>query len=152
MIGSSRISKVLGAQKGIETARRRAEANAQEVFVKWMKTDVKTVQQTKDETTVTLKGTDNTNSEEGKSVETTTTITEAVAQGLIRGLKLLYLKQDSKEDVMYLIYGWSVEDVNLAIEAGEINKNGKGTGDSDNKISRKIEDKTVKSSEADKFF
>src|SRR5207247_5089550 len=93
VVGKSRISTVLGPAKGLEVARQRAELDAKAQFVKWLKESVRVQTKADDETVILLEGNDKDGQREsGKTVEKTSQQMESIAQGLIRGLQVLYVE------------------------------------------------------------
>lgn len=124
VVGQDRISTVLGAAKGLQTAQKRATLKANAAFVEWMKNNVASVSAMGDESIVTLKGEKEGDkeslTEQAKSVETTTEGIAQAATGLVRGLTLV--AKDQTADTLTLVYSWSPEKANLAKAAQKDNE------------------------------
>ena len=94
LVGQSRISTVLGASKGKEVARKRAEQSAKAAFVKWLGEAVVVCENSANETTIFMTGEESKDkdvmSEAGKAVEKTSDTYKSVAAGLVRGLTVLH--------------------------------------------------------------
>jgi hypothetical protein len=120
VVGQDRISTVLGAAKGLQTAQKRATLKANAAFIEWMKSNVASVSATGDETIVTLQGDGENVTEQAKSVETTTEGIAQAATGLVRGLTLV--AKDQTADTLTLVYSWSQEKANLAKAAQNDNE------------------------------
>jgi hypothetical protein len=120
VVGQDRISTVLGAAKGLQTAQKRASLKANAAFVEWMKNNVASVSGTGDETIITLQGDGANVSEQGKNTETTREAVTQAAAGLVRGLTLV--AKDQTADTLTLVYSWSPEKANLAKGAQKENQ------------------------------
>jgi hypothetical protein len=112
-VGQARISTVLGKGKGLEVARQKADLDASAQFVKWLKEEV-TVNLSSDEETVILlegaeSGEDDSFAESGKSVEKTSRKMQSVANGLIRGMQIIYKDVDGEGRTYTLIKGWKAD-------------------------------------------
>lgn len=112
VVAQERISTVMGATKGLQTAQKRASLKANAVFIEWMKSNVVSVTASNDETIVTIQGDGQNVAEQGKASETTKEAIVQQAAGLVRGLTLV--AKDQKEDTLTLIYSWSPEKAALA--------------------------------------
>lgn len=121
VVGQERISKVLGPAKGMMLAQKRASLKANAEFVEWMEKNVTSVATTDDQTILTLSGDGENVSEQGKSDEKTTEQITQVAQGLVKGLKLVGKDQDPETGLLTLVYSWSISGVQLANEAKQTN-------------------------------
>lgn len=118
LVGQSRLSTVLGAAKGKEVARKRAEQSAKAAFVKWLGEAVLVRENTQNETTMFLKGEESNDkdalSEAGKAVEKTSDSFKSVAAGLIRGLTLLHMDINAEDKEYTVVYGWSLANAKSA--------------------------------------
>ncbi len=125
IIGQSRISRTLGVTKGKEIAKERAKANAQAEFVKWMKSNVRTIRKQGDAMQIVIKGDDSSLSESGTAVETDEKQIESFSEGMIRGLEVIAAKtkDEGKDGVFTIIYGWTRGHANLAGSAEQANNN-----------------------------
>ena len=112
LVGQSRISTVLGASKGKEVARKRAEQSAKAAFIKWLGEAVVVCENSANETTMFLTGEESKDkdvlSEAGKAVEKTSDTYKSVAAGLIRGLTLLHSELNAEDKEFTVVYGWSL--------------------------------------------
>jgi hypothetical protein len=148
VVGSSRISTVLGLAKGKEVARQRADLVCNGEFVKWLKTRVSVHQKSEDETILFLEGREgndeDTMRESGKAVEKTTAKFAVAARGLVRGLQVVHIDVSSKEKTYTLVKRWRAS---TASAVKDIERDGKGPGKkttgSKRVIDKKIEDKKV---------
>lgn len=113
VVGSSRISTVLGIAKGKEVARQRAELRAKGEFVKWLKEKVSVHQKSDDETIIFLEGNEENDKEalreSGKSVEKTTATFSTAAEGLARGLQVVHVEISGKEKEYALVLKWKAK-------------------------------------------
>ena len=125
VVGSSRISTVLGKAKGLQMAQKKATMKANAAFIAWIKNEVSSVSRSEEEDIVTLKGDGENQSEEGKSTSITKVVIETKAQGLVRGLSLV--AKDQTDDTMTLIYLWTPARANAAKIAGKINRSDEST-------------------------
>ena len=118
VVGRSRISTVLGATRGKEVARKRAEQSAKAEFVKWLGDSVVVCENSKDETTLFLQGEESKDkdaqSEAGKAVEKTNDHYKSVAGGLVRGLTLLHSDLNAEDKECSVVYGWSLANAKSA--------------------------------------
>ena len=118
VVGQSRISTVLGATKGKEVARKRAEQSAKAAFVKWLGESVMVCENSENETTMFIQGEEsndkNAMSEAGKAVEKNTDTYKSVAAGLVRGLQLLHSDVNAEDKECTVVYGWSLANAKSA--------------------------------------
>lgn len=121
VVGQERISKVLGQAKGVIVAQKSASMKANAEFVEWMEKNVTSVATLDNQTILTLSGDGEKVSEQGKSDEKTTEQITQVAQGLVKGLKLIGKDQDPETGLLTLVYSWSISGAQLANEAKEAN-------------------------------
>ena len=126
VVGSSRISTVLGAVKGEDIARRRARLQAKAEIVKWINEKISTIEKSGDDTIITLKGDGNNTSEQGKSVEYTSTQISSFADGIVSGTSVIFSKTVTigNEQMYVIILGWSAENVKNARQAQQIMSSG----------------------------
>jgi hypothetical protein len=118
VVGQARLSTVLGATKGRELARKKAERSAKAAFVKWLGEAVVVCESAKDETTLFLQGEEGkdkeTLSEAGKALEKSSDTYKSIAAGLIRGLTLLHTDLNAEEKEYSVVYGWSLANAKSA--------------------------------------
>jgi hypothetical protein len=118
VVGQSRLSTVLGATKGKELARKRAEQSAKAAFVKWLGEAVVVCESAQNETTLFLQGEEGNNkdalSEAGKAVEKNSDTYKSVAAGLVRGLTLLHSNLNAEDKECSVVYGWSLANAKSA--------------------------------------
>ncbi len=126
VVGSSRISTILGAIKGEEVARQRARLQAKAEIVKWINEKVSSVEKTGTDTIITLKSDGQQVSEQGKSVEFSSSQTSSFAEGIISGTSTIVSKTITigKEQKYVLILGWSAENVKNAKQVNQIMTSG----------------------------
>jgi hypothetical protein len=147
VVGSSRISTVLGAARGKEIARQRAALRADAELVKWLKTKVSVHETRDDETILFLEGKEGNDKdalrEAGKATEKTTAKFRAVAGGLVRGTQVKYLGVNAEERTLTVVKLWkagtagAVKDVEEGLKSPP-KAAGKKAGDD-----KKIKDKEV---------
>jgi hypothetical protein len=118
VVGQARISTVLGVAKGKEMARKKAAQSAKAEFVKWLTDKVEVRENTEEEDTLFLVGTEDNDkdalSEAGKSLDKRGDSYKAVAEGLVRGLTLLHADMNGDEKECTLVYGWSAANAKAA--------------------------------------
>ena len=119
VVGQARISTVLGASKGIMTARRNAKLSAESEFVSWLKTNTSSVRTSGDATEFTLKGDGTQTSETASSEETSTETITSAAQGAIRGLTLIGSFQDAETKVLTLVFAWKPSVADATRQVGD---------------------------------
>lgn len=115
VVGQARISTALGASKGVQVARDKANLAASAEFVRWLKESVRVHQKSDDELILFTEGSEADGAaaaaltESGKAVEKSSTQMESVAEGLVRGLQLLHADV-SKDDKQYtVVKGWKAD-------------------------------------------
>ena len=149
VVGTSRISTVLGAAKGKELANQRASLQADAEFVKFLKAEVKVYEKTEDETAIFLEGNEGNDmdamNEAGKSLERTSTKMERSAKGLLRGMQVAHFEISAADKTYYLVKKWNSK-------TAEATKKTKADLDSDapakkgtpsKSVDKKLEDKKV---------
>jgi hypothetical protein len=118
VVGQSRLSTVLGATKGKELARKKAEQSAKAAFVKWLGEAVVVCESAENETTLFLQGEESKDkdalSEAGKAVEKSSDTYKSVATGLVRGLTLLHTDLNAEDKECSVVYGWSLANAKSA--------------------------------------
>ena len=117
VVGQARISESLGKSKGILTAQRNAKLDAESAFVAWLKTNVKSVEQSGDKTEVMLASGAEGPTETGSSTETSSALIQSSAEGAIRGLTLIGRSVDAEAGILTLVYGWKPEYASLTRDA-----------------------------------
>jgi hypothetical protein len=127
VVGSARIPSSLGAAKGLEIARDRAQLSAQQQFVEWIKANVTAIKSSDSETIISLESGAEGATESGKSVETDKNSVISQAQGLVRGLTLIGKKQDGDNQTLTLVYGWSSVNTDLSRQAQSDNERRPGS-------------------------
>lgn len=168
VVGQSRISTVLGASKGLEEARKRANLAVSAEFVKWLKQEVTVVENTEDETVTLLEGKkeneEKTTKESGKGVEISSTKISAISQALVRGLQVLHIKRDEKTMTLTVVKGWKADTSEGVKKVDSDSKREKpdsdagttsGSNSKDSKAKqpeKEIEDREVTSSDAGTFL
>jgi len=127
VVGQSRISTVLGAAKGKETARQRARLAASGEFVKWLKEKVSVHARSEDETIMFLEGSDGNDQdalkESGKAVEKTSTMMESISEGLVRGLQVLHAETNAAGETYSIVMGWSADQSEATKKIGQDQRN-----------------------------
>ena len=145
VVGQSRISTVLGAAKGKEMARKKAEQSATTQFVKWLGEAAVVCENAEEEATLFVQGEEGNDkdalSEAGKAVEKSTNTYKSVSAGLVRGLQLLHTCVNPKDKTCTLVYGWSLANAKSAKDTAThdpgIEEKPSGTEPSDKKPSGK---------------
>lgn len=155
VVSSSRIPLSLGVAKGLEVARQRARLRAKQIFLQWMKDNVKGVQSSGEETMFQLESADGGPNEAGKSLETDTRAIESKVEGVVRGLELIGKKQDN--ETLTLIFGWKSKNADFARQAEAANNKSASSDDlksssGGNKIkSSGVNNETATSSSFDEY-
>jgi hypothetical protein len=156
IVGQSRISTVLGAAKGLETARERARLAASGEFVKWLKEKVSIHVKTDDQTTLFLEGAEGNDKdalkESGKAVESTIKTMDSVAEGLVRGLQVLHVEVSDKDKTYSIVLGWDAKTAAATNGVEKTNETGKPGGGAKKPNDKKIDDKNSTSDDAKKFL
>lgn len=124
VVGQSRISTVLGLNKGLIDARRNARLSAEQEFVKWVKSNVKAVQSSGTETILMLEGSGGQTSESGKSTEASAEAIVSAAEGAVRGLQVVGFDQQGGQgdSILTVVLGWSPANAAMAGQAGAVNE------------------------------
>jgi len=121
VIGQARIPSSLGASAGVMFATKKAKSSAQQEYIEWIKSNVKSIHTSGTETVVSLEGGSNGPTESGKSNETDTNSVTTQAEGLVRGLTLIGKKVDPSTQMLSLVFGWSVSTANMTRQAEDAN-------------------------------
>ena len=121
VIGQARIPSSLGASAGLMFATKKAKSSAQQEYIEWIKSNVKSIHTSGTETIVSLEGGSNGPSESGKSNETDITSVTTQAEGLVRGLTLIGKKVDPSTQMLSMVFGWSVSNTDLTRQAEDAN-------------------------------
>jgi hypothetical protein len=145
IVGKSRISTVLGTAKGVEIAQQRARNAAVTAFLKWLKEDVRVIENQNDETISLLEGTEeagkaDSKRESSKAVEKNSVKFQSISQGLVRGLQVVYYNQDGDNKTYILVMKWSASKDKAARETERETNQG---GAKDSGAKRKPDDKTI---------
>lgn len=110
VVGKGRISTVLGAAKGEEDARERADLDASTNFVTWLRDEVSVIQSSDEETITLMEGTEEngeaTNKESAKNVLTDKKKKERIAKGLVRGLDTVYFDINEDKKTFTVVKAW----------------------------------------------
>jgi len=122
IVGQERISTVLGPEKGLMTAQKRASMKANAAFVEWMGSNVSSISTSGEETIVVVTGDGQGITEQGKSSETTRREIVTKAQGLVRGLSLVGKDQDPESKLLTLVFSWTPERAALSEESRAANR------------------------------
>jgi MinD-like ATPase involved in chromosome partitioning or flagellar assembly len=154
VVGSSRISTVLGAAKGKEIARQRAALQADAEFIKWLKAEVSVHETRQDEIILFLEGNKENDKEArreaGKATEKNTAQFQSAAKGLVRGMQVKHFEVNAKEKTLTVVKLWkaktasAVKDIEKDLK--EPTRGGEKTPGSDAKkpAEKKSSDKTIK--------
>lgn len=138
IVGQSRISTALGAEKGKEVARQRAELAAKGAFAKWLNEKVSVHQKSEDETILFLEGNQGNDAdalrESGKAVEKTSSKIESMASSMMRGFKIVHVEVKAEDKSYTLIYRWEAKTAAAAGKVGEKATKSADKGIKDKKI------------------
>jgi hypothetical protein len=122
VVGQATIHTVLGAAKGKEMARKKAEQSAKAAFVNWVGSAVMVCENANNEATLFIQGEEgndkNAMSEAGKAVEKTSDSYKSVSAGLVRGLQLLHSDINAEDKEYTVVYGWSLANAKAAQHVG----------------------------------
>jgi hypothetical protein len=121
IVGQAEIPKALGPAKGMMLAQKRASLQAKAEFVKWMESNVTSIETQDDQSIIVKTGDGDNLSEQGKSEEIDSKKISEVAQGLVKGLKLIAKDQDPNTGLLTLVYSWSPAGAQLANDAKQAN-------------------------------
>jgi hypothetical protein len=156
IVGQARISTVLGASKGIQTARQKAELATSGEFVKWLNEKVNVTQSSDEETIILTEGSENNGAElikeSGKSIEKNSVKMQSISGGLVKGLEVLYSEIDADGKTYTIIKGWNLRNSKAVdkVKANIENNDEKAVKKSEdaNQVDKKLQSKSVVSDEA----
>lgn len=161
VVGSARISTVLGKGKGLEIAREKAHLAATAEFSRWLKEEVRVYSSNNEETITILEGKEGAEEslvEAGKSIDKSSKVMESISSALIRGLQVIHKDIDGDEKNYTLVMGWSsasaeaVKKVTADLENDSPTTAGKSKPAKIKVPAKKIDDDSATSDEADKFL
>ena len=110
VVGAARISTVLGAADGLQTARNEARLRAVGKFRQFLEEKVSVTETTETERTLTLEGDGADLAESGKKISKNTEKYKSFSEGIVRGMQLLgykTVKLNEKERMYVVVMGWS---------------------------------------------
>ncbi len=110
VVGAARISTVLGAADGLQTARNEARLRAVGKFRQFLEEKVSVTETSETERTIKLEGDGSDLSESGKKISKNTEKYKTFSEGMVRGMQLLGYKTVSlneKEKMYVVVMGWS---------------------------------------------
>jgi len=110
VVGASRISTVLGAADGLQTARNEARLRAVGKFRQFLEEKVSVTETSETERTLKLEGDGSDLAESGKKISKTTEKYKTFSEGMVRGMQLLgykTVKLNDKERMYVVVLGWS---------------------------------------------
>ena len=118
VVGSSRVSTVLGASKGKQTARRKADLACDAEFVKWCKAKLTVEESDSGEDIFVLSGSGKDDdsekesmTEEGKSTEAYTRKVTRYAEGILRGMEVLFVDTDAAGKTVTVVKGLNAKNI-----------------------------------------
>jgi|GEM_PF-1769177 len=112
VVGAAKISTVLGAADGLQTARNEARLRAVGKFRQFLEEKVSVTETTETERVIKLEGDGSTISESGKKISKNTEKYKTFSEGMVRGMQVLGFKTVSlndKERMFVIVMGWSKE-------------------------------------------
>jgi hypothetical protein len=110
VVGAARISTVLGAADGLQTARNEARLRAVGKFRQFLEEKVSVTETSETERTIKLEGDGTDLSESGKKIAKNTEKYKTFSEGMVRGMQMLGYKTVSlneKEKMYVVVMGWS---------------------------------------------
>jgi hypothetical protein len=110
VVGAARISTVLGAADGLQTARNESRLRAVGKFRQFLEEKVSVTETTETERTLTLEGDGTDLAESGKKISKNTEQYKTFSEGMVRGMQVLGFKTVSlndKEKMYVTVMGWS---------------------------------------------
>ena len=119
IVGQSRISTVLGAAKGKEIARKKAEQSAKAAFVKWLGEAVVVCENAENETTLFLQGEEGNDKtpcpRQARRSRRTATPTSPLSAGLgARACNCSTATLNAEDKEYTVVYGWSLANAKAA--------------------------------------
>ena len=126
VVGAARISTVLGAADGLQTARNEARLRAVGKFRQFLEEKVSVTETSETERTLKLEGDGNDLAESGKKISKNTEKYKTFSEGMVRGMQVLgykTVKLNEKERMYVMVMGWSKDlaDKTRAV-AGELDR------------------------------
>lgn len=123
VVAQAEVSRSLGPAEGNLHAQKKADMNAKYEFVKFLKTHAMG-KDTKDGTLVLKSEGSESNGQvshkvESSNLETTKSVIETAAEGMVSGLELIHRNVNSENHIMTLVYGWSAENAAAASTVGQ---------------------------------
>lgn len=112
VVGAARISTVLGAADGLQSARNEARLRAVGKFRQFLEEKVSVTETSETERTIKLEGDGANLTESGKKVAKNTEKYKTFSEGMVRGMQTLGFKTVSlnqKERMHVVVMGWSKE-------------------------------------------
>jgi|688.fasta_scaffold141317_2 hypothetical protein len=112
VVGAARISTVLGAADGLQTARNEARLRAVGKFRQFLEEKVTVTETSETERTIKLEGDGANLTESGKKISKNTEKYKTFSEGMVRGMQTLGFKTVSlnqKERMHVVVMGWSKE-------------------------------------------
>lgn len=130
IVGTSHITTALGAARGKEIARQRAELAAKGAFAKWLKEKVSIYTKSESEAILLIEGVADKEGtarrESGKALEKDDSRIETMATAMMRGFKLVHVETSTEDKTLSLVYKWDAK-LSSGIEKGD--EKGKKTND-----------------------
>ena len=112
VVGAAKITTVLGAADGLQTARNEARLRAVGKFRQFLEEKVSVTETSETERTIRLQGDGSDLAESGKKVSKNTEKYQSFSEGMVRGMQVLGYKTVSlndKEKMYVVVLGWSKE-------------------------------------------
>ena len=110
VVGAAKITTVLGAADGLQTARNEARLRAVGKFRQFLEEKVSVTETSESERTIKLEGDGNDLSESGKKISKNTEKYKTFSEGMVRGMQMLgykTVKLNEKEKMYVVVLGWS---------------------------------------------
>jgi len=110
VVGAAKITTVLGAADGLQTARNEARLRAVGKFRQFLEEKVSVTETTETERTIKLQGDGADLAESGKKISKNTEKYKTFSEGMVRGMQLLgykTVKLNEKERMYVVVLGWS---------------------------------------------
>jgi hypothetical protein len=162
VVGAARITTILGAADGLQTARNEARLRAVGKFRQFLEEKVSVTETSETERTIKLQGDGTDLAESGKKISKNTEKYKTFSEGMVRGMQMLgykTVKLNEKEKMYVVVMGWSKELANktraLANELDKPRTAGAkpaAVSAADAEERRKLEDRSGTLSGAKDFF
>ena len=110
VVGAARISTVLGAADGLQTARNEARLRAVGKFRQFLEEKVSVTETSETERTIKLQGDGTDLAESGKKISKNTEKYKTFSEGMVRGMQMLgykTVKLNESEKMYVVVMGWS---------------------------------------------